>query len=319
MKKQILAGIVSFWLCTAVSAQAPANTRIYVTPDGRPRTSADIEAMRRVTIGMSEEQIRMVENERYNYPNEDRKSNNLLKAKAMKYLVSTPEIRSKYQDILKLPGTGVVKLLSPKLCSSSGSDKKEKLEKMLERCAADFVEGHGRYFSFRKNVYVDYDLADVGFKDNRFFSLGAFSQGVLAVLGDVGIEDISLTSKGVDFLADFTPSANIEVVVKESKQFEEGLKAGGINYQKVVDAEKDKTYILRVVAYNPYYPAPKLNNKSSFIYPLGYDVRDDIVVAFRVVEKNDDGSVVLLWKELKRTEAPKILLPVGNTESTQGN
>jgi len=37
------------------------------------------------------------------------------------------------------------------------------------------------------------------------------------------------------------------------------------------------------------------------------DKRMDLIVAFRVVGRETNGSVTILWKELNRLDAPKIL------------
>ena len=228
-------------------------------------------------------------------------NSNRIENKAKAYLKPSADYQLRYRNFLQLSNTGIIALLPEKECPPIEG---EKAEEMLQRCPAGFVPGNGKYFSFRKKDYVDYALADIGLKDNLLFSLGTLNQGILVALGDVDITSVSLDSKGVDFLAKFMPSVDLENAAKESVQFEKGLKSGDFNYQKAVAVQKDQTFALRVIAYNPYYNS----NKQDTRFPLKSDSREDVIIVFRVVEKSTDGGIVLLWRELRRTESPKIRL-----------
>ena len=63
------------------------------------------------------------------------------------------------------------------------------------------------------------------------------------------------------------------------------------------------TYALRVIAYrgNLY----KVFNRFRYDVLRG-DNRIDLTLAFRVLRKEKDGSLLILWKELKRGESPKL-------------
>ncbi len=289
---------------------------IYTPSADKKRTPKEIEEMKRVVDLQRGKSLLLemrgltTESFRRGSPVESKTSMELMK-KAKKYIVPSLEIQNNYSNFLKLPNTGIVKLLSQKSCSTiSGSDNKEKFSEYLKRCAPDFIRGHGKYFSFRQNDYVDENLADIGFVDNWFFSLGTMNQGILVALGDTEIQGLSLNSKGIDFLAGFAPSLNMDDAAKEFKQFEEVLKDKGLSYGKVVSIEKDQTYALRVIAYNNYFVIEEKEKKPApmKLFPLGKDKREDIIVAFRVVEKNEDGSLTLLWKELQRKQSPEIVI-----------
>jgi hypothetical protein len=317
------ASIVTFLLgsCIMIAGQSyPPN--VYVSTSGSKRSAQEVEAMKRL-VDLQRGRSLILEINKLTTGNLGRnstvfsKNSTELMNKAKKYVVPDREVQTKYADFLKLPNTGIVKLVSQKSCSTiSGSDKKEKFSEYLKRCAPDFIRGNGKYFSFRQKEYVDEDLADIGFMNNRFFSLGWMNQGILVVLGDADIQDLSLTSKGIDYLTGFAPSFNLDGASKEFGQFEEGLKVNDLSYRKIVDIEKDKTYALRVIAYNSYFLIEKNGNepKPTIFFPLKEDKREDVIVVFRVVEKNEDGSIILLWRELQRKPSPEIMISTIKTD-----
>jgi hypothetical protein len=238
-------------------------------------------------------------------------SSSELTEKAKKYLKTDAAFQDQYKSFLGFPKTGIVNLLPEKACTEIESKPKIKFDKLIERCPFIFIPGGGGFFSFRQKDYVNYPLADIGFKDNLIFSLGSLNQGILVDLGDVNIEDISLTSKGTDFLSKYSPAMTLEGAAKESQQFESGLKVDGLTYKNVLAFEKDRTYGLRVVAYDLYSLSQEPEHKELVkSHVFSNDQREDIIVVFRVIEKSLDGKIVLLWKELRRTQSPEIMIPV---------
>jgi hypothetical protein len=232
-----------------------------------------------------------------------------LTAKALKYLKTDAQIQEKFKGFLALQKTGIVTLLPEKACVELDSREKIKFDKLIERCPFAFVPGGAEFYSFRRHEFVNYPLADIGFKDNKVFSLGSLNQGILVDLGDAALEGISLDTKGVDFLTNYAPAATLEKAAEDAKKFEDGFKSGDFLYKNVLPFEKDRTYALRVVAYQPYFLKKDSVLKEIKSYPMGEDERVDITVAFRVVEKTADGSVVLIWKELKNSLSPELLVP----------
>lgn len=345
MKKILWAIIFSNCVCAFVWAQSPYDypQNVYISRTGRVRSSQEVEAMKSLVDTQRRNQrfaeMQAVTDRNLNpervYVSTTSRS---LSYQAKKYLAPSDALQTQYKSFLESTGTGIIKLLPAKLCAGEDgkSKKKNKLSKLIEECPFSFVQGNGKYFSFRQKEYVDYALSDIGFQDKWIFSMGSLNQGILVGLGDVNLEDVSLTAKGVDYLADFKPAPTIEGAAKDHQQFEDGLKVGDFNYQKIVEVEKNKTYAVRVVAYNPYYPIPESyktgksaskSDKSSAnaranptkIYSFGNDVRQDVIVAFRVIEKEEDGSIVLLWKELRRESSPELLIPgpvLKTTDST---
>jgi hypothetical protein len=235
---------------------------------------------------------------------------------AKKYLKTDDAVQNRFKSFLQTPNTGITTLLPEQTCQELDAKPRLKFDKLVERCPYIFIPGGASYFSFRQKDYVNYPLADLGFKDNLIFSLGSLNQGILVDLGDAKIEELSLDSKGIDYLSKYVPATTIEDAAKESAQFESGLKVNDLVYKNVVAFEKNKTYGLRVVAYNLYSLVPPAaaiakspDNKETRFYEFANDKREDVIVVFRVVENNADAGVVFLWKELKRTQSPEIMMP----------
>ncbi|HEX8720295.1 MAG TPA: hypothetical protein VF736_06620 [Pyrinomonadaceae bacterium] len=190
------------------------------------------------------------------------------------------EDRAPYADFLKGPRTGIVRLLP-----------RETYDGKLA------LRGGGAYYSFARRAH------EYGYGSDVELQLGQFSSGFagadfgfLVDLGDAPLEEVSKETEAVRFMADFKPpSAEAEararrdefmrVVVRASEgRSVRGLQVGGWTYSGVVPAEVGHTYALR-----------SINYESS-----------DVLVAFRVLRRDDNGSVVLLWKTLKGYRTPTL-------------
>ena len=84
-------------------------------------------------------------------------------------------------------------------------------------------------------------------------------------------------------LGDATDNASEHIKGRAS----EGFKEGERTYTDRLAAVAGNTYALRSVNYD----------------------NSDVLVVFRVVRRDDDGSVVLLWKMLKRFHTPQLAPP----------
>jgi hypothetical protein len=74
----------------------------------------------------------------------------------------------------------------------------------------------------------------------------------------------------------------------------DGTVLDGINVKASVPVEVDSSYLLRSISYD----------------------RSDVLVGFKVVRKDSDGSLVIAWKLLNKFAVPK---PVRNKEEVIGS
>lgn len=211
----------------------------------------------------------------------------------------------KYNDFLKQKNTGLFRLFPDFDCEAKSIIR-------VDGNCADLVPGSWNY-SFRLKNYSDIDFLDVQLKDGNLISKGFLSQGILVRLGNVPLENVSLTSAGVKFLLDFMPKDQIVEAKKQFVQITEGIKAAdGYIYTNSLKADENTTYALRVIAYRS-----KVNNRGlskkmtarelNFINLNYADKRIDLTVAFRIIRRDEDGSITILWKEINRRNAPKIV------------
>lgn len=225
-------------------------------------------------------------------------------------ILTTPatEFSEKYKDFLKQPQTGLVRVLAD-LCAEADGIVKD-----IAACHHSTMPAYGSAYSFRRNEYQLRDWADLQLIDGFFVSDIIFGQGWFVSLGNVEIENVSQTTDGADFLFSIVPAITFPSAEIQFQESVKGIKNNKFLYKKFVPVEENNTYLLRSVAYRGKYA--RKSGKIKMDMTDG-DTRVDIIVAFRVIKKDPDGSVTLLWKELSRKDAPKI--EVKSNDQKQGN
>lgn len=202
-----------------------------------------------------------------------------------------PADANRYAVFLSQKRTGLVKLFSDVGCEDNYA-----IVRADEKCI-DWIPTSANY-SFRKSDYRIKLFADIKYKQDAFISEGLLSQGIIVALGDIPLEQISLNSKGMAYLVSYQPSIDPDETLKQYSSIAKGVNSDGYFYRNTVKATENNTYAVRINAY-------RTNNQhiNEFVRD---DKRIDIIVAFRVVRKNSDGSITLLWRELQRQESPKL-------------
>ncbi len=202
-----------------------------------------------------------------------------------------------YSQILRRSDTGLLKLIGDKGCAGN-----TKVFDVSEDCLKYSMPGAGSSYSFRAENYRIDSLADLTYINNSFQSLGIMSHGILVDVGDVPLEEISLQTKGLKYLNDFQTSTDFEEVIKNDRQFLEGIKKDGFVYSRALFAKENTTYVLRSIAYR----GTSYRTFQGYVYDeIAFDSRKDMTVAFRVVRR-DAESVTIIWKVLDSKKSPKI-------------
>jgi hypothetical protein len=191
-------------------------------------------------------------------------------AKEAVLLAPSKEDRKAHASFLAQPGTGLVRLLP-----------REKWDGKLS------TRGGGAYYSFTRRTYeygrgsdisLEQDALSVGFAGANF--------GFMLNLGDAPLELLSVDAEPVRFMAAYATPSTLPDARKAQNQFMglEGFQEGQWTYKSRLPVSVGGTYLLRSISYDD----------------------SDVLVAFRVLRKDSDGSVVLLWKMLE--EFPKPVL-----------
>jgi hypothetical protein len=191
-------------------------------------------------------------------------------------LAPSAQARSDHAAFLKQSNTGLVKLLP----------RQRRDENLVK------IRGGGAYYSFhylshkygqgsdlelmrplviapRSALHRVPDLFSVGFAGADY--------GMLTNLGDVPLEEITVSDSRAKFLAGYEPPLSDPDARCERRRFVIGETIDGSLYKNSLPVEAGATYLLRSISYG----------------------ESDVLVGFRVVKREDDGSVTIAWKLLR--------------------
>jgi hypothetical protein len=201
------------------------------------------------------------------------------------------------EKFLKHPDTGLIKLFS-----DIGCEENENLVNVNENCLS-WIPMSG-FYSFREKDYTRSFLSDIRLKNDMLIAGGLLTQGILVSLGDVTLENVQLTSDGLNFLNEYQPESQLSAVLKQTNQLIKGVKSGNYLYSNILSVNQNTTYALRAIAYRGTYTGYVRGQQFNL---LGGGDRVDIILVFRVIKKDEAGTLTLLWKQLSEKNAPKII------------
>ena len=204
---------------------------------------------------------------------------------------------TKYAEFLRQPKTGLIRLYPDLECESAYILR-------ADQDCAENIPGSS-YYSFREKEYTSDFLSDIRLKNRQFITDGVLTQSFLVNLGNISLENLSLNSDGMKFLNDFIAEPENREAMKQYNQLANGIKQGKYEYRKVAVAVENTTYAMRIVAYKA--------NVFSIYRGWRYNVlegdnRVDLTIGFKVVRRDQDGSISILWKELDRKKSVKLKL-----------
>lgn len=193
------------------------------------------------------------------------------------FLAVPPEDTAAYADLLKQPGTGLVRLLPREIFDSEVYKTNPKTITM---------RGGGAYYSFTRLVH-EYGYGSDIELDSGYLVVGfaGLDYGILQKLGDIPLEDISIEIPATKFMASYEPPASEPEVRIEQRRFGYGTTVDEVSYKSRLPVEGNNTFLLRSISYSS---------------------TSDVLVAFRVIRKDSDGSVILAWKLLKKYAIPQV-------------
>ncbi|MFZ1701716.1 MAG: hypothetical protein WBO10_12665 [Pyrinomonadaceae bacterium] len=223
--------------------------------------------------------------------------NKFLSAEDSQAIFILPVDITAYEDFLREPKTGIVRLQRSDVCP-----QKTIVLRGADNCP-NAIRGKATAFSFRTGRYRDTNLADIVFNGDKIAKSGTLTIGILSDLGDTDIDSLSMTSEGVRQLSDFTPASVESEIDRQYAVLQRGAVIGNHVYGPDVAPVVGNTYVMRSVAYRG-----KIGNEGKGFNPLLDDERVDVTVAFKVIRKLSDGSIVMVWKELARRDSPDIII-----------
>jgi hypothetical protein len=216
----------------------------------------------------------------------------------LRLLTPPPHYLEKYAQFLRQPDTGIIKLNDESACA-----QKAAVVVANEECLRFTMPGAGTAYSFRAETYRAPHLADLILAKDVLKTDGVLQQGILVNLGDVPIEDVTLQTKGLKFLNDFQPVADVEALKDADRRLSEGVRADGFLYRFGFYISDQTTFALRSIAYR----GKVMRSFNGVTYnELNFDKRKDVIVVLRVVELDPQGHATILWKILQNKEAPSL-------------
>ncbi|HYP30189.1 MAG TPA: hypothetical protein VE262_26015 [Blastocatellia bacterium] len=184
------------------------------------------------------------------------------------FLEPSAEDRAAFAAFLRQPDTGLTRLLP-----------REKYGQKLT------IPGGGYVYSFRRLTHEYGYGSDISLEQDRFkVGFAGADYGFFVNLGDIPLQGVTLDHPGLQYLVEYKVPASPGEMHREKRRAGSLFEANGFKYGDSVAAVNNTTYALRSI-----------------------EPQDaDTLIAFRVVRRDADGSLTLLWKVLKRFPAPHV-------------
>lgn len=198
-----------------------------------------------------------------------------------------------YKDFLKDNDHGILRLFPDRGCDKGITVTVESLEK----CGSAIpVVGAGSLFSFR--LRTNYSRIP-DFWDIHFLG-GILSGGndtVQVIFAETDVTDLKVV-KGIHpsfkAISKYEPKSTKSEIQKQRVELSKGMTLDGMRLSNEIQPISDKVFAARVIAY--FGKNPDDFRYGSRLYGKGLD----ITLAFQIVGREDDESLIILWKELKR-------------------
>lgn len=189
-----------------------------------------------------------------------------------KVLAVSDTDREEFAAFLTQPQTGVIRLLP-----------RETYDGNAKRALA--IRGGGAFYSFVRSTHEYGQGSDIALEQGQLsVGFAGADYGMLLNLGDVSLDQVSSDHGATRALLDYTPPVKEADVRAEYQKLWQGIELTGFMFKSRVPAKVSNTYLLRSISVD----------------------RSDIVTAFRIVRQDSDGSLILVFKVLKKFPAPKM-------------
>jgi hypothetical protein len=223
--------------------------------------------------------------------------NELTKKEKLLLAVEVEELK-KHEAFLKQPKTALCKLLNFK---PEVVDAKE----LKAQPVYPPLRGAGTYYSFVKQSHAADEWAQLRIYKGAFLpGYSVFKHGeeptgpnirsfvitsgyaltVFTPLGNVPLDHVTSEHPAITLLSQYKPPTQMSEFARETQKFLQGIQVSGATFSTGVLAQVNQTYGIRSVLYK----------------------KADVVIVFRVVREEADGSLYLMWKEVRSFAAPKL-------------
>jgi hypothetical protein len=257
-----------------------------------PLSRDDYEAMRAEREAQAMRRQMAREHERFKRESEFRRNNRTpsappvpplgkMTAEHKRRLYPSDAERASLSALLRQNGTGLARLLP-----YTGCVVDPRILKVGGSCADKIppVWGGGSFYSFRMKQHHLAVYSDIALRNN-LFNVGFMKHtlGLLTTLGDVPLDAVTLDSKAVRPFLKLAPARTPDETEEAFKRSRAWLEAPDYVYGPTAPVRENTTYVLRSVAFERNRSKPT-----------------DVLVAFRVTRRDEDGAVTVAWKRLQK-------------------
>lgn len=194
----------------------------------------------------------------------------------------------KFQHFLNSETRGLVRLFPDKNCGRGATVSLTE----LERCAdVPASTAGGSIYNFRAPGVRS--LLSQGwllhYANGKFDVGNDLVQSVITDIGDVDVESVDPGHNALKFLSGYDPKQKMDAILEQKEVLAKGISKNGYNFTNSIAVKNGSTYALRSVIYRYAEDGAALPNR-------GFDQ----YVVFKIAGIENDGSVIIIWKELKR-------------------
>jgi hypothetical protein len=191
------------------------------------------------------------------------------------FLAPAEEDRVLYASFLQQSGTGLIRLLPRERFDSETYKYNNKTIVM---------RGGGAYYSFARRTHEYGFGSDISLDQGEFLvGFAGADYGFMTNLGDVPIKTVSSATRAVNVFDAYKPPTQEKLARREFRRVREGTALDGLAINSRVPVRSNATYLLRSINYR----------------------YSDVLVVFRVVRIDSDGSATIVWKVLKKYGRPE--------------
>lgn len=146
------------------------------------------------------------------------------------------------------------------------------------------TRGGGAYYSFLRKTHEYGYGSDIELQQGKLsVGFAGADYGFIADMGNIPLTSVSLDNADIVFLVNYQPPTEMTEIRKEQAK-SRNYETPTATFSSSVTAMVGHSYALR---------------------SLGFD-QSDVLIAFKVVRRDVDGSLILFWKLLKTYDKPII-------------
>ncbi|HVF48056.1 MAG TPA: hypothetical protein VNA17_10855 [Pyrinomonadaceae bacterium] len=147
------------------------------------------------------------------------------------------------------------------------------------------TNGGGAYYSFFRGTHEYGQGSDLSLEQGKFsVGFAGADYGLLRDLGEVNVLSLEKDSGGIGVLMRYVPPTDEPSIRAEYQKLGRDYEIDGFVFKSRVPAVVGHSFVLRSISLD----------------------RSDVLIAFSVLRKDEDGSLILLWRPIETFPKPEM-------------